>query len=356
MSSEYIESVEDAIDKLKRHLTKYRAAGNLQAEARICGMIGRKHAELAGRVPNAKDGRRARAYFKAQYEIGESISDGDAMLEAQAAIGEVYEKQDKLWKALDYFEAIAGCSTKACLGVARVKYKLALKSCFTVKEHLLLEAIRALRDDISVEATVLLARIHHEIGCKTFNFDRSREYLKRSKEAITDWRSRCLVCSAQTLLAEQACLAAAKRPYEERRQICTQAWNLALPNYDQQLLAAKEVFDAIQEAIRTQTEPTIPAARIAHFPLACEQIADAYANLARAQSEIGDLDLAHITLSLLRGNAHATTFSCRLCNNERCRSRVADGCRGQACHHSCKAKSRSPHKPIFGFCRSRRID
>ena len=288
MPSEYADSLEEAIDRLKGHLNKYRSAGNLLAESRICNMIGRKYAELAGRQsssnPNAK---RAKVYFRAQIEISEGVGDAHGRMEGILGLGSVYEHQSKHWSALQTYERVSQIDQVAC-PIARLKLQMALETeNELIKEHLFAEAIALLSaTPPTTESLLIQARIWHERGRRDFNWDMCRRCLQQAQEHSKTWSDMCSVDGHRVLIAEQKCLQVRNKSYEQRRQVSIDAWNEALESFDRQLLRSKEVFDKADTPSRDRLS-------------AREQMAQAYKHLALAQSHIGDLELAHTTLCLL---------------------------------------------------------
>lgn len=289
MPNEYADILEETIDKLKRHLNKYRAVGNLLAESRICGMIGRKYVELAGRESrNNSNAKRAKAYFKAQMEISASIGDASGQSEGIVGIGLVYERQGRYWHALETYEKVIQKDQVAC-SIAHVKLQMGLQTeNELIREHLFEEALESLSSILTTESLLIQTRIWHERGRRDSNWDMSRQCLRHAQEYSKTWLDKCKVDGHKFLIAEQKCLQARNRSYDQRRQVSIDAWNEVLESFDRQLLRAKEMFGKEDTSSKDRVD-------------VCEQMAQAYTNLAKAQSQIGDLDLSHTTLCLLRG-------------------------------------------------------
>lgn len=288
MSNEYADMLDEAIDKLKRHLNKYRAVGNLLAESRICSMIGRKYTELAGRDTRSNsNAKRAKAYFRAQMEISESIGDASGQAEGIVGIGLVYERQGRYWRALEMYEKTIQTEQVAC-SIAHVKFQMGLQTeNALIREHLFGEALELLPPVLTTESLLIQTRIWHEMGKRDFNWDMPRQCLRHAQEYSKTWLDKCKVDGHKALIAEQKCLQACNRSYDQRRQVSIDAWNDALESFDRQLFRAKEMFDREDTPSKDRVD-------------VCEQMAQAYRNLATAQSHIGDLELAHTTLCLLR--------------------------------------------------------
>lgn len=308
-ANEYMEQVEEVLDRLTKNLHTTRTQGNLLQEGRLCGLLGRWYLELVDFCDTSLYQRKskktavvsplikAEACFQAQREITLSLINNGSRkddIKKDANNGLSLNDVEFNEALLEVRQGHPWSAHRKLKGLEQAKIKIKMierESNLLIRQWLLEEALLSLADDKSIESTCLKAKVLYLMGPE--HWDACRTVLSNERFNDLDalkWNELCAVFEAKALLPKMTCANAIRLPWEQRREIAQRAWNEYIPWADRWLITSKQALSYIEMLL--EAGKTTHGYSLNQLPLATEQVYAAYAMLRDAQAGIGDADLA----------------------------------------------------------------